>query len=101
MRVVHYQPQFLGPESGTANAARGWCEALARSGTDVVALVDGTMASRAAPEGVEVVALDLAGRGRLRFPLHVPRSLRGADVVVLHGGWLWSNIVVGRACTRQ
>ena len=40
-------------------------------------------------------------RGSLRFPRGVSRALEGADIVVLHGGWLLGNVVVGRACIRQ
>ena len=101
MRVVHYQQHFLGPDSGTANAARGWAEALARTGADVSAFVDRSIAEKAAPEGVEVVRLEHSLRGRLRFPRGVSSALKGADVVVLHGGWLLGNVVVARACIRR
>ena len=40
-------------------------------------------------------------RGALRFPRGASQALRGADVVVLHGGWFLGNIVVGRACVRR
>ena len=101
MRIVHYQQHFLGPDSGTANAARGWAEALARTGADVSAFVDRSIAEKPAPRGVKVVGLEHSLRGPLRFPRGVSRALEGADIAVLHGGWLLGNVVVGRACTRQ
>jgi glycosyltransferase involved in cell wall biosynthesis len=101
MRIIHYQPQFLGRDSGTANAGRGWAAAIARAGADVLVLVDKATAERPAPEGVEVVGFEHWLRGPLRFPRGVSRAFGGADVVVLHGGWFLGNIVVGRACLRN
>jgi glycosyltransferase involved in cell wall biosynthesis len=37
-------------------------------------------------------------RGSLRIPRRLGEAIAGADVVVLHGGWLLGNVVVGRAC---
>ena len=102
MNFVHYQPQFLGPEAGSANAARGWCEALVRAGHHVVVLVDGDMPRpRPAPPGVETQAIRHALRGALRIPNGFSAHLEGADVVVLHGGWLLGNVVAGKACRRE
>lgn len=101
MRIVHYQQHFLGADSGTANAARGWAEALARTGTDVVALFDRSIAARPAPRGVEVVGLGHSLRGSLRVPRGISRALEGADVLVLHGGWLLGNVLAARACLLQ
>ena len=47
------------------------------------------------------MGLEHSLRGPLRFPRGVSRALEGADVMVLHGGWLFGNVVVGRACIRQ
>lgn len=100
MKVVHYQPQLRGPESGTANAGRGWCEALGRQGVEVVGLVDARDVSRPPPQGTETIALEHRFRGNLRIPRGAAPRIEDADVVVLHGGWLLSNILVGRACIR-
>ncbi|MGH9891345.1 MAG: glycosyltransferase [bacterium] len=100
MRIVHYQPQLRGPESGTSNAGRGWCEAFARQGVDVLGLVDRAAISRPSPHGTETVPLEHSLPGALRIPRGIPQRIEGADVVVLHGGWLLSNVVVGRACLR-
>lgn len=37
-------------------------------------------------------------RGSLRIPRGLQEAITGADVVVLHGGWLLGNVVMGRAC---
>jgi glycosyltransferase involved in cell wall biosynthesis len=37
-------------------------------------------------------------RGTLRIPRRPREAIAGADVVVLHGGWLLGNVVMGRAC---
>lgn len=37
-------------------------------------------------------------RGSFRIPRRPREAIAGADVVVLHGGWLLGNVVMGRAC---
>ena len=98
MRIFHYQQYFLGPECGTGNAARGWAEALARAGHDVVAIVDASISERPAPPGVHILPLEHRSRGNLRVPRSPSGAARDADVVVIHGGWTLGNIAVGRAC---
>ena len=98
MKIYHYQPYFLGPECGTGNAARGWTEALARAGHDVAAIVDGSISNRPAPPGVRILPLEHGSRGNLRAPKSPSGAIRGADLVVIHGGWTLGNIAVGRAC---
>jgi glycosyltransferase involved in cell wall biosynthesis len=100
VKIVHYQPQLRGAESGTANAGRGWSEALARRGVEVVGLVDQADIERPGPRGVDTLALEHSLSGRLRVPRRIAESIEDADVVVLHGGWLLGNITAGRACLR-
>ena len=100
IRIVHYQQQLRGHESGTSNAARGWCEAVARQGIDVVGLYDSADVGRPAPEGTETVALEHSLRGSLRTPRGIAEHILQADAVVIHGGWLLGNNAVGRACVR-
>ncbi|MGH2756278.1 MAG: glycosyltransferase [Actinomycetota bacterium] len=83
-------------ETGTANAARGWCAALAREGAQVKLLVDNDLVHLPDPEGVEVVRLHHSGPSRFRMPTGGRDAIRGADVLVLHGGWNPVNIFVGR-----
>lgn len=101
MKIIHYQPHLLAMESGSANAARGWCEALVRHGVEVVALVDGAAAHMPAPDGVEAIGLEHSLRGPLRVPHGVGRWITGADAVVVHGGWLLCNLVLGWVGARR
>jgi glycosyltransferase involved in cell wall biosynthesis len=73
---------------------------LARQGVDVVGLVDARDISRPAPRGTDSVALEHRFEGNLRMPRGVALGIEDADVVVLHGGWMLGNILVGRACSR-
>jgi glycosyltransferase involved in cell wall biosynthesis len=100
IRIVHFQRQLRGSESGTSNAARGWCEALARQGIEVVGLFDDADLDRPSPMGTNTVGLKHSLRGPLRTPHGVAQHVIGADVVVIHGGWLLGNIAVGRVCLR-
>jgi glycosyltransferase involved in cell wall biosynthesis len=49
---------------------------------------------------VDVVPVEHVGRGSLVVPRLPAGILRRADLVVLHGGWMLNNVVVGRACAR-
>jgi glycosyltransferase involved in cell wall biosynthesis len=71
---------------------------LARHGVEVTTLFDAAEATRPAPFGADAVAVEHAVRGSLRFPMHLEDAIAGADVVVLHGGWLLGNVVAGRVC---
>ncbi len=73
---------------------------MARQGVEVVGLVDGAAISRPAPQGTETVTLEHSLQGRLRIPHGIAEQIERADAVVVHGGWLLRNIVVGRACLR-
>ena len=103
MRIVHYQQHFLGPDSGTANAARGWAEALARTGADVSALVDRSIAERPAPIGVEVVGLEHSLRGLSGSPAasrehwKAPTSWFSTAVGFSGTSW-WGGLASANAC---
>lgn len=58
------------------------------------------MAERECPESVGCVLLEHSLRGVARVPRGIRPYLEEADVLVLHGGWLLSNIVVGRMASR-
>jgi glycosyltransferase involved in cell wall biosynthesis len=73
---------------------------LARQGIEVIGLFDGAGVTRPPPQGTKTVALEHSLRGPLRTPHRVAEQVVGADVVVIHGGWLLGNIAVGRACLR-
>jgi glycosyltransferase involved in cell wall biosynthesis len=99
MRVVHYYHWALDGEFGTAIAVRGWSGAMAAAG-DRVRLVTGT--TRAVvepPAGVEVISMPRGIRDVPRMSV-LRRAFRGADVVVLHGGWDPRNHLAARVARR-
>jgi len=53
------------------------------------------------PAGVECVPIAHTLRGRVRIPSELGPLTRGADVVVLHGGWVLDNLVVASRAARR
>ena len=98
MRVAHYLPYLLGHDTGSGNAGRGWCAALVDRGVEVVAITDRSVNDRPPPDGVSTVRVAHSLAGPLRIPMATGDAFDGADVVVVHGGWVLGNIVIGRAC---
>ena len=76
MEIVHYSPYLLGPDTGSGNSMRAWCEAMTRVGARVRALHDATQARRAAPEGVPVEGVDHRLNGRVRIPVGLQEQYR-------------------------
>jgi glycosyltransferase involved in cell wall biosynthesis len=101
MRVVHYHPYMLAGDSGAANAARGWVSAMRSVGVRVLAIVDRDAIHLQPPGGVECIPLAHVGRGRARVPRGLLDVVDEDDVLVLHGGWLLRNAVIGSASTRR
>ena len=100
LSVTEYYPQALSGEFGTASAVRGWSQALAAAGAHVRLIVDRRFMRLPSPEGVECVALPHVFRGRLRLPAKLETLTSGADVVVLHGGWVVDNLIVAEHLRR-
>lgn len=100
MNIVHYLPQFLGHECGTANAVRGWTEALAVEDHQVTVLSDEADIHRNSPPHTECIPLAHTWKGRARYAPGIGRHLEGADILVAHGGWTLANILTGRAAAR-
>lgn len=101
MRVVHYHPYMLAGDSGAANAARGWASAIGSVGVRARAVVDRDAMHLPPPTGVECVPLAHVGRGRARVPIGLLDAVDGDAILVLHGGWLLRNAVIGMAATRR
>jgi glycosyltransferase involved in cell wall biosynthesis len=108
MRFVHYYPGAMG-DSGVTVALWGWASALSAAGHEVLVLHG---EDRAGPHAVESFVttrggsvthqrIGHRGRGRLmRHPVDVARHLRGGDVLVLHEGWVTSNLVAAESASR-
>jgi glycosyltransferase involved in cell wall biosynthesis len=107
-RIVHYYPDAIG-NSGVTYALWSWARAQAAAGYEVAVL------HACAPyddSGVQFVAKDLSSaltrrcvphRGSHRLTLHpveLDRYLGRNDLLVLHEGWVPSNLVAANAACR-
>lgn len=52
------------------------------------------------PKEFQCIPLRHRSRGIARYPLDVGEHLKGADVLVVHGGWQLGNIVAARSATE-
>lgn len=101
MRIVHYCRHALAGESGVANAARGWAGTVAGLGADVTLAVDAAQIHLPAPPGVTPVPIPHTSRpSTLPHPRALIDALRGADLLVLHGGWDPSATLAARLAVR-
>lgn len=101
VRVVHYHPYMFSGESGTATAARGWVDAIHSLGVPVLALVDKEALQLSPAEDVPFVPLTHKLKGIARIPVGLMDSIEESDILVLHGGWLLRNVVVGFSAARR
>lgn len=101
MRIVQYGPWALAAETGSGVSILGWCEALARAGHDVRLLFDRHAVKRSPPEGVSPTPVTHRFKARLTMPTGIGRLVKGADVLVVHGGWTAWNISACRQAARQ
>ena len=101
MKVTHYFAGGVGGDYGTANAVRGWCEALARAGADVRLLVNAQGGAHHRLTGVSSEPVRHVGRRRWRVPVGLDEALGRTDVLVLHGGWVLANNLAARIATRR
>jgi glycosyltransferase involved in cell wall biosynthesis len=95
-RVLHYYARYLEHPSGVTDALNHWAEASIRAGDDVEIVA-------ATPRGAdtnEFALRDLTsttahvGRGRNSWiPVGLFIKLRKNDLLVLHEGWVLSNVV--------
>jgi glycosyltransferase involved in cell wall biosynthesis len=108
MRFVHYYPDAMG-DSGVTVALWGWAAALAGAGFESMVLHAGPDPDRPTAEpfvtmrGAPVLHQRIAhrGRGRLtRHPVDLGRHLRPGDVLILHEGWVTSNVVAAESAFR-
>jgi glycosyltransferase involved in cell wall biosynthesis len=108
-RIVHYYPGAMG-HSGVTFALWSWARAQALGGAEVQVLhapgrADGSdvaFVSPEFPEGLTSRAIDHAGGHRLtRRPVALERYLGHDDLLVLHEGWVPSNLVAAAAARRM
>jgi glycosyltransferase involved in cell wall biosynthesis len=105
MRFVQYYPRAISDDSGVVTAFWAWVLALARGGHEVVVLHAGGRKIGGPvdqlPDQVTEHAIAHLGRGRTTWvPVGLERHLQPADVLVLHEGWILSNLAAARAAKR-
>ena len=110
MRHVHYYP-LARNDSGVSIALWGWARALAARGEEVIVLHAGERSPSPARPGfaqiggpgiTDIEIPHRARRHRLTMhPVDLGRYLERGDVLVLHEGWVPSNLVAGYAARRR
>lgn len=103
MRIVRYYPRASAGDGGMTGAVRRWSESLTHAGASTIIAFDGTSddgRERAASSDVAWVPVRHAGRGRWKRPVELERTLRGADLLVLHSAWAFHNIGAAMAARR-
>ena len=107
-RIVHYYPDAMG-NSGVTCALWSWARAQAAAGYDVAVL---HACAPSGDSGVPFVAKDVSSaltrrcvphRGSHRLTVHpveLDRYLGRNDLLVLHEGWVPSNLVAAHAACR-
>ncbi len=96
MRILVYYPRYLVGDGGPTLAVRGWVRALRAAGADVLVLCRPAADPPADLAGTWA-AIPHRGGGRWSRPVGSREALRGADVLLLHSGWVWHNVVAGKA----
>ncbi|TFC05568.1 glycosyltransferase [Cryobacterium adonitolivorans] len=97
-RVLHYYARYLEHPSGVTDSLNHWAEASIAAGDDVSILAaqpTGGDRNEFAFEGV-VKTIPHWGRSRGTWvPIGLLRELKRGDILVLHEGWVLSNVVAG------
>lgn len=101
LKVTQYYAPALSGEFGTASSVRGWSQALAAAGAVVKLAVDREQMRLPSPEGVECLPLSHVLQGRVRLPSRPELLTRDVDIVVLHGGWVLDNLIVGACAFKR
>ena len=107
-RIVHYYPEALG-NSGVTFALWAWARAQLVAGYEVAVLHGDAATRHTGPEfvskaespGLTIEQVAHRGRHRLvRHPLALERHLGRRDLLVLHEGWVFSNVAAAKAARR-
>jgi glycosyltransferase involved in cell wall biosynthesis len=102
-RIVQYYPRALAGDGGMTGAVDRLAESLHRAGAAASVIYDEGAASSRSTQGVEWVRVRHRGPASQRLPQLKPlrRALRGADMVVLHSGFVPHNVVAARAARAE
>ena len=99
MRIVRYYPRALVGDGGMTNAVRKWSRGMVNAGAEVVVAFDEGVQPPSS-DGVEWVPVRHAGRPRMKVPVGLVDILRGADLMVLHSGWVLHNVRAAAVARR-
>jgi glycosyltransferase involved in cell wall biosynthesis len=103
-RFVSYYPRAVSETSGVTVALWAWASALAAAGHEVVVLhAGGTKPSPVdgLTVGVRHRSIPHFGSARRSFlPIGLERYLAPGDLLVLHEGWVLSNLMAARVARR-
>jgi glycosyltransferase involved in cell wall biosynthesis len=94
-RVVHYYARYLEHPSGVTDSIDHWARAAADAGYDTRILCAEPPAGRGHGKPSSLVrTVAHLGRGRGSYiPIALLRVLRRGDLLVIHEGWVLSNVV--------
>jgi glycosyltransferase involved in cell wall biosynthesis len=107
-RIVHYYPRALG-DSGVTFALWSWARAQAATGSEVCVLHapatrpprEDSFVSKEGVPGLTRQVVPHRGRHRLTLrPISIRRYLGRDDLLVLHEGWVPSNLIAAAAAHR-
>lgn len=106
-RIVHYYPGAMG-DSGVTFALWSWARAQAAAGTEVHVLhagayetADVAFVSTMTAPGLTELRVPHRGTRRLTVrPIRLDRYLGAGDLLVLHEGWVPSNLIAAAAARR-
>jgi glycosyltransferase involved in cell wall biosynthesis len=103
-RFVHYYPKAVLEHSGVTHSLWNWAEAIVRmSGCEALVLhAGGPFRDEYSRSPVRERGIKHFGSSRPSYlPVDVGRHLRRGDVLVLHDGWVNSNIAAAWAAHRK
>ena len=100
LRITHYYPRAWMGDGGCTSAVHGWASAVAGTGAEVTVVSDGNGQPPALPH-VRWLSTRHRASGRLRVPVGLEQLLEAKDVLVLHSGWAYHNVVAARAALRS
>jgi glycosyltransferase involved in cell wall biosynthesis len=102
MRIAHYYPWGSSARTGVTQAMAEWSRALIEAGASVTLLHADEPASdgQSYHREVEFKRVPHIGRGRQRVSVRLAPELRQADLLVLHEGWVASNVVAAFSAQR-
>jgi glycosyltransferase involved in cell wall biosynthesis len=94
-RVLHYYARYLEHPSGVTDSIDHWARAAADAGHDTRILTAEPPAGRGHEKPSSLVrTIAHLGRGRGSYaPLGLVRVLRRGDLLVIHEGWVLSNVI--------